>query len=332
MLSRSSAMEAITNVALLGKGWLGSAILEQLLNSGFRVTVLSRTASPEEDPDTKFKTVQVDYSSIDSLVAALKDQHAVVSTIGTSGISAQKTVIDASIQAGVRRFIPSDFGALTTRPGAESLPLNALWIEIQTYLKGKALAGEIEYTLFAVGPFLEFVMSMPFLADLQTQEVNLYDNGQHPFSSTSVSSVGRAVSGALMNAEATKNRLVTVHDIVLTQSKLLSLAKKYSGPETKWIINPVSSVTELESTLESVQNNGLNLFNTLALLKAALLSGNYQTKFEKVDNELVKLPMMSESQFEEKFATGFKSMAASMLEFQGKSDELTEMPESREGS
>ncbi|CAG8286403.1 unnamed protein product [Penicillium salamii] len=309
-------MEAITNVALLGKGWLGSAILEQLLNSGFHVTALSRTASQ----DAKFKTVQVDYSSIDSLAAALKGHHAVVSTVGTAGIMAQKIAIDASIRAGVRRFIPSDFGALTTRPGAESLPFNALWVEIQKYLKEKALAGDIEYTLFAVGPFLEFVMSMPFLADLQTQEVKLYDDGQHPFSSTSISSVGRAVSGALRNAEATKNRLVTVHDVVLAQSKVLSLAKKYSGPEAQWIINPVSSAAEFESTLGSIEKNGLDLFNTLALLKAALFGGKYDTKFESLDNELIDLPILSESQLEEKFAAGFKTMAASMQEFQGKHD------------
>ncbi|CAI7670186.1 unnamed protein product [Penicillium palitans] len=299
-------MEPIRNVALLGKGWLGSAILEQLMNTGFQVTVLSRTARSVDEAPSSITTMQVDYSSIDSLVAALRGQDAVVSTVGSSGISAQKTVIDASIQAGVRRFIPSDFGALTTRPGAESLPLNALWIDIQNYLKEKALSGQIEYTLFAVGPFLEFVMSMPFLTDLQTQTAPVYDDGVHTFSSTSVSSVGKAVAGALKNAAATKNRLVSVHDIVLTQNKVLNLAKKYSGSDVKWIEDPLNAAAELEIILENTKQRDLDLFKTLALLKAALLGGKFEAEFKTLDNDLVGVRLLSDDEFEKIFATAFQ--------------------------
>ncbi|KAJ5870559.1 hypothetical protein N7455_005500 [Penicillium solitum] len=299
-------MEPIRNVALLGKGWLGSAILEQLVNTGFQVTVLSRTARSVDEAPSSIKTVQVDYSSIDSLVAALQGQDAVVSTVGSSGISAQKTAIDASIQAGVRRFIPSDFGALTTRPGAESLPLNVLWIDIQNYLKEKALSGQIEYTLFAVGPFLEFVMSMPFLTDLQTQTAPVYDNGVHTFSSTSVPSVGKAVAGALKNAAATKNRLVSVHDIVLTQNKVLNLAKKYSGSYVKWIEDPLDAAAELETILENTKQSDLDLFKTLALLKAALLGGKFEAEFKTLDNDLLGVRVLSDDEFEKIFATAFQ--------------------------
>ncbi|KEY77229.1 transcription factor NmrA [Aspergillus fumigatus] len=52
--------------------------------------------------------------------------------------------IDASIQAGVKRFIPADFGALTTAPEAQGLPVRARPVEIQNYLKGKARLGEVE--------------------------------------------------------------------------------------------------------------------------------------------------------------------------------------------
>jgi hypothetical protein len=259
-----------------------------------------------DEPPSSAKTVQVDYSSIDSLVAVLQGQDAVLSTVGTSGISVQKTVIDASIQAGVRHFIPSDFEALTTRPGAETLPLNALWIDIQKYLKEKALSGQIEYTLFAVGPFLEFVMSMPFLTDPQTQTVPVYDNGVRTFSSTSVSSVAKAVAGALKNETETKNRLVSVHNIVLTQNKVLNLAKKYSPLDVKWIENPVDAAAELERILENTKQSGLDLFKTLALLKAALLGGKFEAEFKILDNDLVGARLLSDDEFEKIFATAFK--------------------------
>ena len=50
-----------------------------------------------------------DYSH-KSLVEVLTGQDAVVSAVGPLGTEIQKTVIDAAIAAGVRRFVPSEYG------------------------------------------------------------------------------------------------------------------------------------------------------------------------------------------------------------------------------
>lgn len=50
--------------------------------------------------------------------------------------------------------------------------------------------------------------------------------GEHPFSTTSVARIGKAVAGALRNADSTKNRVLYVHDMVLAQRKVLALARK----------------------------------------------------------------------------------------------------------
>lgn len=55
---------------------------------------------------------RTDYSK-PSLVEACKGQDAVISTIGVFGKSSQTNVIDAAIEAGVKRFIPSDFAYKT---------------------------------------------------------------------------------------------------------------------------------------------------------------------------------------------------------------------------
>ena len=149
-------------------------------------------------------------------------------------------------------------------------------------------------------------MSMPFLTDLQTQTAPVYDNGVHTFSSTSVSSVGKAVAGALKNAAATKNRLVSVHDIVLTQNKVLNLAKKYSGSDVKWIENPLDAAAELGTILENTKQSDLDLFKTLALLKAALLGGKFEAEFKTLDNDLVGVRLLSDGEFEKIFATAFQ--------------------------
>jgi len=56
--------------------------------------------------------VQVDYSDKDGLVKALKGVHTVLSFVADPsdpGSSAEKGLIDASIEAGVKRFAPSDW-------------------------------------------------------------------------------------------------------------------------------------------------------------------------------------------------------------------------------
>ena len=60
----------------------------------------------------------MDYSDKMSLVDALKDIHTVLSFIqllSDPGEVAQKNLIDACIEAGVKRFAPSEYGRYARR-------------------------------------------------------------------------------------------------------------------------------------------------------------------------------------------------------------------------
>lgn len=284
------------------------------------MTVFSRSINQAKEMPDGVKLIQVDYSSIDSLVAGLRGQDAVVSTVGAPALGGQKVVIDSCIKAGVKRYIPCDWGAITTDPAAESLPINAISVDIQRYLKQKAQSGELEYTVFAVGPFLDYLISVPFAVDFQNHTVDLYDNGVHPFSTTSVSSIGKAVAGALKNASATRNRVVHIHDIVLTQGKILALAKKYSAPGVKWTENAVDASKEFNKTLEDIERKGLDFQKSIVLLKAALFSGKFAAEYKVVDNDLVGLPTLSNSEFEKIFAANIHSILLGKEELKGKFD------------
>lgn len=54
-----------------------------------------------------------DYSSHEDLVSAFKGQDAVVSTVGAPALGDQIKLINAAIEAGVKYFIPSEFGGNT---------------------------------------------------------------------------------------------------------------------------------------------------------------------------------------------------------------------------
>ncbi|KAF4857068.1 hypothetical protein CGCSCA4_v000464 [Colletotrichum siamense] len=302
-------MSTYQNVALLGKGFLGSAILTELANAGLTVTVLGRSESAKEGLPSGVKFATVDYSSVDDLAAALRGQDAVVSTVSKGGLLTQNTVIDASIKAGVKRYIPSDWGTFTTDPKAqrELVPVLGPMLDVQRYLAEKARTGEIEHTIFSVGAFLDFLTTVPVAFDYASKTVELWDGGRHRLSTTSVSCIGKAVAGALKNPEATKNRNIKVHELVVTQRQLYELAKKYSPPGTEWKEIELEGEAAFTEALNGVKEDPYNEGKIMGAIKAGVLSGRYESAYEQVDNELVGVPFLTEADLEARFAAVYNS-------------------------
>ncbi|KAH6959498.1 hypothetical protein DER45DRAFT_644746 [Fusarium avenaceum] len=299
-------MSSFKKVALLGKGLLGSAVLEELVNSGFTVTVLSRNPSGMKDLPSGVEACQVDYSSQDSLVEGLRGNDVAIATFAALAIMNQEAIIEACIKAGVKRYIPADWGSVTTDPKARALPINYSMVQVQESLKRKADAGLLEYTIFSVGAFLDLLLDFPFILDLETSSIQIFDNGEHPFSSTSLHSIGKAVAGALNAPEETKNRNLFIHDTVLTQAKVLAIAKKYSPPGVQWKDTRVDAQQEFEQSLESFAKDPINFNLIFPLLRATILSGKYRAAYPKVDNELVGVPLLTDEELEHKLAAKFQ--------------------------
>ncbi|KAH7137344.1 hypothetical protein B0J13DRAFT_677376 [Dactylonectria estremocensis] len=298
-------MASFQNVTLLGKGLLGTAVLEQLAVNGYTVTILSRDPSNVTDVPSGVQVAQVDYSSKESLVKALKGQDAVVSTIGAAGLASQKLIIDASIEAGVKRFIPSDFGSFSTDPGARDFPLVKVMIEIQDHLKEKAAAGALEYTIFSTGAFLEYFLASTLVLDFANHSVDLFDQGVHSFSLTSVATIGKAVANALKAPDVTKNRNLKIHEAVLTQARVLGLAKKYSPPGTQWTETQVDPDQALSEATAKVMENPADIGAAYAVVKASVLGGKFRTAYDTVDNELLGIRLLSDEEIEAKIAAIF---------------------------
>ena len=142
-------------------GNLGPVVIQSLVSSGFNVSILTRDASKSSTSGTK--AIQTDYSEA-SLLEALKDQDAVVSTIGALGTLAQIKLIDAAIVAGVRRYIPSDFAPNTPKLGEMEGVLPELYMRLKPktivieHLKEQAEANpKFSWTAVGSGPLLDWV-------------------------------------------------------------------------------------------------------------------------------------------------------------------------------
>lgn len=139
-------------------GNLGPSVLAPFLNSSFKVTVLSREGSKSTFPP-EATVVKTDYSP-SSLASAFKDQDAVISIVGTAGFADQVKFIDAAVAAGVKRFIPSEFGSDTANDAVRAIvPIFNGKKQVVDYLRSKE-SSTFSWTAFITGLFFDWVSTL----------------------------------------------------------------------------------------------------------------------------------------------------------------------------
>lgn len=225
---------AIRKVAVVGgTGVTGRAVVDGLLNAKFEVSILSRDPTKTTSP-ASVNVIKTDYSH-DSIVEALKGQDAVVSTITTFSVDEQKSIIDAAIEAGVRRFIPSEFGVDTSSPtlGEYVPPVKAKTATVG-YLKTKEHTG-LTWTGVIVGAFFDWCFGVPGLLGINVpgHSATIFDGGDIAFEATNLAQIGRTVAAVLApeHLSDTANRYVYVNSFTITQNQMVKAFEAASGKQ-----------------------------------------------------------------------------------------------------
>ncbi|KAL9107804.1 MAG: hypothetical protein Q9227_007319 [Pyrenula ochraceoflavens] len=294
-------MSTVTKVALAGAtGNLGPTILSALLSANFHVTVLTRSTS--NNPGTfppNVAVTPVDYSSLPSLTAALQDHDAIVSTIATAAISAQTNLVHAASAAGIKRFIPSEFGSDTSNPKARQLPCFRDKVLVQDLLKQEAAkAGGMTYTFVCTGPFLDWGVMVGFLMNVKGKSITLYDGGERRFSASRLSTIGKAVASSLQHLDETKNRSVYVHDTAKTLREFEAIGQKATEGKEEWKESVVSVDKVLEGAYKELEKGGEGGALFLEFVKASIWGEGFGGWFEKVDNEMLGIPEMNDGELQ----------------------------------
>ena len=234
---------------------------------------------------------------MDSLTAALKGIDAVVSTVAGSAIKTQTVLIDAAAAAGVKQFIPSEYGSVTTNPKLEALPLYDNVFKIRHHLQEKADAGQLTWTVLASGAFMEFLF-VPGLLDFAERKATLIDDGDNRLSVTSLATAGKAITRILKNSESTKNRVVKVSEVILTQNKVLKIAERLR-PEDKWNISKVAASALLKEGLDAISAGDFSFPVVFNVIKGTALAGEtYGSAYNETDNELLGVKELTEGDLE----------------------------------
>ncbi|KIW49133.1 hypothetical protein PV05_10841 [Exophiala xenobiotica] len=283
-----------------GTGNLGPHVVNALLAANYSVTVLTRkgsTSTSKLPKSPNLSVVEVDYSSVTSLTEALKGHDVVVSTLATESLGSQYPLIDAAIAAGVKRFIPSEFGSDTTHPKSSKLPVYKYKVETQHYLQAKSAEHpEFTYTLVLNGAFLSWGIKVGFLVNVANHSATVWNGGDVPFSATNLETVGEAVAGVIQHLPETANRPVYVQGARITQNQLIKYAKEKDGVE--WQLTPKETAKAYEeASAELAKGPNANIGAAMVgYLMSAIFDESYGPDFSShLDNDLLGIKGMTEA-------------------------------------
>ncbi|KAI0300695.1 NAD-binding protein [Multifurca ochricompacta] len=252
-------MSGYKNFAVVGAGTTGSFIIRQLLkdkSAGIvnSVVVLTREGS-KTTVDGDAKLIPVDYSNKESIKKALIGVDVVISTIASSVLHLQAGIADAAKEAGVKLFVPSEFGGQTEGATEGFFGAKA---NIQTQLKGLGLP----YTLFYTGGFADFLWKPAFGLDVTSGKVTVGGDGNTQNSYTSRDDIARYVSYILtqLPAEQLNNRSFTMVGDIKSFNEIFKEYEAKTGKKLEVTYVPVS---ELDARLATNPGDGFAFLHKL---------------------------------------------------------------------
>jgi len=289
---------AYKNVILVGAaGSLGEPTLAALLAANsFKVSVLTRKSSKSTYP-AKVKVVPVDFTNHDELVEAFKGQDAVVVTMGDfhSLHDLQTFMIDAAIEAGVKRFVPSNWGFdLESGPGSWQELLIPKY-KTRDYLRQKAKEGKITWTTVINGLFLDWALELGYLNfDFTKKTVGVFDEGTNPIMLTTLSSVADSVVGILSNPSATENKFIRIHDFLASNLDVIHAVEFITGIQFE---KSTVDTDELMETGRKMEKSDASVgVQALALLWGRQRGGEWDENDESGLVGLVKKDLKEEAE------------------------------------
>ncbi|KUJ22608.1 NAD(P)-binding protein [Mollisia scopiformis] len=296
---------SIKKVAVAGaSGPVGTAILKELLKSQlFEITVLTRQASHHTFPPG-VKVCPIDYTSTDSLIAALSGQDALVSSVSMAAVPSQRLLIDAAVKAGVKRIIPSEFGCDLKNTNTRKLPVFAGKVDIERYLDELAIKGETSYTLVFCGPFLDLGLRQGIFLNFEQRKANIYDGGEQLISTSRLGTAGKAVRRILTHPRETADRAVWVKDIDISQNQLLKLAQSLT-PGEEWEVTHVSTAELEKESMEEIKRKEVGVKPMQGLLLRGIFAPECGNLFQHVHNSVLGITGISGPDLEELVASIF---------------------------
>jgi uncharacterized protein YbjT (DUF2867 family) len=246
-------MENSTTIVVTGAtGNLGGRIVKSILKQGAVVRAVVRTGTARDKSEALTRSgasvVEVDFHELKQVVDACAGASCVVSTFAGLHdviVDTQGILIDASVKAGVPRFIPSDFSADYTKwPQPENRTLD-LRREFNCILDKTA----IRSTSILNGAFLDLLLG-PFPAfNLGARTVTYWEDPDSKLEFTKLDDI--ADFTALASLDASAPRTLRIVGERISARELATVAQEVSGERFELIDG--GTITELSDKISRIQ-------------------------------------------------------------------------------
>ncbi|GFF81019.1 hypothetical protein CNMCM8927_009018 [Aspergillus lentulus] len=286
---------AIKKVIVVGAGGhLGPHIVSAFdSDPRFEICILSRHSSKSTfPPHIPVHRVSDNYDETE-LVKICTGQDAIICTIAMQAIHQQKALINAAVKAGVKHFVPSEFGHDTRNDqAAEMLPqFYAAKRQIVAYLKSKEGDG-LSWTAFVTGPFFEIAVSNFLGFDMEKRHATIVNHGTNCWSATTRSTIGLAVKNAMLSPESVANKYLFIESFNVSQRDTLAALEDLTA--AKWNVTYHDAEEEKRLALEKLAKGNYSAIPVLMRYITCVkgYGGNYMDTDESA-NKLLSLPTES---------------------------------------
>ncbi|KIW95756.1 uncharacterized protein Z519_02820 [Cladophialophora bantiana CBS 173.52] len=290
----------LKNVIIFGAGGtnIGHHVVKALTSKPdlFNVSIIARKTSKSTFPEGVEVHYVDDGLPHDQLVKAMQGQDAVISAIGFGAIVLEEKLVDAAVEAKVKRFLPSEYGVNNTNPPARALcPVFDAKGAIIEYLKQKESSG-LSWTAVPTGLWLDWSLEPAIsFADINVKAhtARLWQDGTHKLSWSTLPWAAEGIAQILLApSETTANKVVPLHGLSASQNDIVAALEHLQG--TKYTITHFDADAVIASAQRSWRENK-DTDSALALVKAGFFLDGYGSDFvnEAITpsgNEFLDLP------------------------------------------
>lgn len=243
---------SLQKVCLVGAtGNLGTFLLSELVSSkSFTISVAKRASSKSTTPyDSSVSHITIpDSMSVEDLIPALQGQDVVIASFPLKDVSQHLSLVEASAKAGVKRFVPADFGSCDAG-SPEAQRLLKLYRDKDLVRKKceeiAAVTPDFSWTALVCGHFFDYGIRDGLLHfDLEKSTATILDKGDVPASAATLRRVGEALVAVLKRPDTTRNRLLYIQSFSKTQLEVLASLEKATGKT--WTRETVDSKAFIE--------------------------------------------------------------------------------------
>ncbi|KAF1849655.1 NmrA-like family protein-like protein [Cucurbitaria berberidis CBS 394.84] len=233
-----------------GTGNVATNLLKATIASGrHEITIFTRSDPAKlSSPSPLVSYKKVDYHNRDSLTAALKGFDVCLSFFVVHldvNCEAQKNLIHASIDAGVRRFAPSEWG-IKNNSGCAPYANKDEIARYLAQLKEEGKLAQLEYCLFQPSIFMDYfahpyplspeLITWPFFLDFENRRAIVLGDGSYPLVITAIADDSEILLRALEDERPWPN-VGGFRGHRTTINELLALGQKIRGGD--WTIENV---------------------------------------------------------------------------------------------